>query len=1008
MEKADRLKEILRTMFQLDRGDLDFGLYRIMNLKAEEITDFLDNELLPQVKTVLTEDTIDRRAVYEKELADAKLNSVTETDVFNHLANFFARYYDEGDFMSLRRYSGGGQPTYLIPYNGEETKLHWANSDQYYIKTTENYSSYVFTVGPGVEMRHIRFEIAEAQNKNDNVKEANNKQRRFLLVEGKNSNAVAIHENVLVVTFKHRSLTENENKIYPGNVNRQQERINEAIANRILKALPPDWLTLLTASAPTETKPNRTILDKHLATYTAKNSFDYFIHKDLGGFLRRELDLYLKCEVLNLDDLTLNDANRFHRALARTRAIRQIGHKIIDFLAQLENFQKQLWLKKKFVLETHYCVTLDLVPEQLYIEVVSNKSQLEEWIKLFAINEINGDFANSNIGYTDPLTAEFLKTNPYLVLDTRHFDCDFTDRLLKALSELAPLEEQLDGLLVHGENFHALRLLKEKYRGKVKCIYIDPPYNTSASAILYKNDYKDSSWLSLMENRLSISKILLSRNGVICCAIDDEEMPRLRLVLERIFERELGVVSVRSNPAGRKSSGQFSPTHEYALFYGNSAAVPGALSKTNAELSRFPFEDDKGRYAWANLIRSGSGDRRIDRPKMYFPIYVTLDDKIRIPEMNWNEDKGEYEILQQTREQETAVWPIRIQNGTVIEKRWHRGWKSIKSELSEYRIRRNGADDIIVDFKTRMDMTSMPRTWWHDKKYASANLGAKMLKDLFGSKEFDFAKAIHLVEDCLRASICDSRSVVFDYFAGSGTTGHAVINLNREDRGNRKCVLVEVGHHFDSVLIPRMKKVIYSPDWKEGKPLSRNGSTHFFKYIRLESYEDTLDSLELTPKTSTQQELLKQNPTLSEDYRLRYALGEETTDSACLLGKDFTDPFTYTLSIVRDGVRSEVPVDLPETFNLLIGLRLESRQWLDGVLTNTGTDANGVKSLVLWRNLNEVDNSKLEDWFTAQQDMFSKFNNIFVNGDHTLNALKQANDNWTAKSIEPVFRELMF
>ena len=167
------------------------------------------------------------------------------------------------------------------------------------------------------------------------------------------------------------------------------------------------------------------MLDKHLATYTAKNSFDYFIHKDLGGFLRRELDLYLKTDVLNLDDLAAGDTLRLQRALARTRAVRHVADKIIIFLAQIEDFQKQLWLKKKFVLETQYCVTLDRVPETLYPEIAADKAQHDEWLKLFAIDEIEGDLANSNTGYTNPPTVEFLKTNPYLVLDTRHFDRDF-------------------------------------------------------------------------------------------------------------------------------------------------------------------------------------------------------------------------------------------------------------------------------------------------------------------------------------------------------------------------------------------------------------------------------------------------------------------------------------------------------------------------------------------------------------------------------------------------------
>ena len=1039
-EKFDRLKGILRTMFQLDRGDLDFGLYRIMNLKAREITDFLDNDLLPQVQTALAGNAADRLAELEKELAQAreqardlrvdpettprvkelkqqlaevKADTAAETEVYNHLANFFARYYDEGDFMSLRRYSGGGQSSYLIPYNGEEVKLHWANADQYYIKSTENYASYVFTVGSGAEKRRVRFEIAKADNEKDNVKEASGKQRRFVLADGESAKTIESDNGELVIRFEHRPLTAGEKQTYPSS-SKQQDRINEASAGRILKALEADWLALLATRAPTESNPDRTVLDKHLATYTAKNSFDYFIHKDLGGFLRRELDLYLKNDVLNVDDLAAGDTARLNRALARMRATRHVAEKIITFLAQIEDFQKQLWLKKKFVLDTQYCVTLDRVPEALYAEIAANEAQHEEWVKLFAIDEIEGDLTNGNTGYTNPLTVEFLKANPYLVLDTRHFDQDFTDRLLAALSESGPLDEQLDGLLVHGENFQALNLLQARYRERVQCVYIDPPYNTDASAILYKNDYKDSSWLSLISDRSTLARACLTNDGILCAAIDDEEMSLLRLIMRNLFERELGIVSVRSNPAGRKSRGQFSPAHEYALFFGNAAAVPGTLDKTEGELARYPLADEEGRYAWNNLIRHGSGDRRQDRPTMFYPIYVSKNDTLRVPAMEWDGAKQEYTVLEGPRKEESAVWPTATEDGNLVEKRWHRGPERVTAMPSDYRIRRSeegeahGNNGIKIDFKIRIDMNSMPRTWWDDTKYASANLGAKTLKDLFGEKDFDFAKAIGLVEDCLRASACDSRSVVLDFFAGSGTTGHAVINLNREDGGGRKYILVEVGRHFDTVLLPRLKKVTYSPDWKDGKPISRDGSTQFFKYIRLESYEDTLDSLELRPLSDEGEELLARNATLAEDYRLRYALGEETAGSACLLGKHFLDPFAYTLSVVRDGVRRQAPVDLPETFNYLIGLRVESRQRINGVLAITGTDTEGKRCLLLWRNLSELDNAALEAWFRRHRPKFGSLDLIYVNGDHTLNALRDEAKQWTAQATEPILRELMF
>ncbi len=1028
-------------------------------MKAGEIEAFLDRDLLPQVKEVLAGVADEDRIALEEALAEArqrarqlgvdpeetpkvrklraklaapKADADAEAAVYGHLATFFARYYREGDFMSLRRYAGGGRTTYLIPYDGEEVKLHWANADQYYIKTTESYASYAFAAGEGEAARRVRLEIAAADNEKDNVKAAEGKQRRFVLAQG--GDAIAHDGADLVVRFEHRPLTDAEKKTWPGNGARQQERIDEASAARVLGTLDGDWRALLAAPAPTETDPERTLLAKHIARYTAKNSFDYFIHKDLGGFLRREFDLYLKTEVLNLDDLAAGDADRLRRALARMRAVRHVAEKIVAFLAQLEDFQKRLWLKKKFVLETQWCVTLDRVPEALWPEIAANEAQRREWVELFAIDEVAGDpdgrgsgdgpflFEDASARYGDeigdgePLSAAFLKGNTHLVLDTRHFDTGFRDRLLAALSDAGPLDEQTDGLLIHGENFQALNLLQARYAGQVKCVYVDPPYNTDSSPIMYKNDLKDSSYLSLMEDRLRLAKSILMNNGILCCAIDDEEVNNLRILLSQVFDKEIGIAPVRSTPIGRTSRGKLSPTHEYALFYGSNGAVPGSLEKTEKQKDRYPYSDRQGRYAWRNLIRTGTNDLRVDRPKQYYPIYVGADNKLRIPKMKWREDELKYEILEHAAENETVVWPIGGNGGEKIEKRWERGWERVAKEIeipNEYRVRREvddtGEERVHIDFVQRMDPSSAPKTWWGDAKYASSNYGAMVLKDLFGASSFDFAKSVSLVKDCILASGGgEERTQVVDFFAGSGTTGQAVIDLNRENGGERKYILVEMGNHFDTVMLPRLKKVAYSPDWNAGKPVARDkGVSHLVRYVRLESYEDTLDGLVLAPPEGDL--LAGSAPALAEDYRLRYALGAETAASPCLLGGAFADPFAYTLSVVRDGARRETPADLPETFNLLLGLRVESRRRIDGVLAIAGRDSQGQRCLILWRNLKTMDNDALEGWFAGHRAYLpDALDLVYVNGDHTLNAIRQEDETWTAETIEPLFRELMF
>jgi adenine-specific DNA-methyltransferase len=285
------------------------------------------------------------------------------------------------------------------------------------------------------------------------------------------------------------------------------------------------------------------------------------------------LDFYIKNEVMHLDDVERESAPRVEQYLSKIKIIRKIGGKIINFLAQLEDFQKKLWLKKKFVVETSYCIAVGCIPGEYYPKVAANEAQCEEWTQLLAIDENKGD--RSTHANAKKLTPEFLKAHPTLVVDTRHYDNDFNAQLLGTIEEL---DEQTDGVLVHSDNSPALLLMQARYRKRFQCIYIDPPYNTDASSILYKNDYKHSSWLSLIDDRIAAASALLKHDGILCLAIDDEEVSEARRVLDSLFTKWIGVAVVRSNPQSRKTKGKFSPAHEYALFLGaSSEAVPGLL-----------------------------------------------------------------------------------------------------------------------------------------------------------------------------------------------------------------------------------------------------------------------------------------------------------------------------------------------------------------------------------------------------------------------------------------------
>jgi adenine-specific DNA-methyltransferase len=251
-----------------------------------------------------------------------------------------------------------------------------------------------------------------------------------------------------------------------------------------------------------------------------------------------------------------------------------------------------------------------------------------------------------------------------------------------------------------------------------------------------------------------------------------------------------------------------------------------------------------------------------------------------------------------------------------------------------------------------------------------------------------------------------------DFFAGSGTSGHAILNLNRRDVGKRRFVLVEVGEYFDTVLVPRIKKVVYSKDWKGGKPVSREGISHMFKVLRLESYEDTLNNLELQ-RTEARQSLLEQHCAFREDYMLHYMLDVESRGSASLLNLDrFEDPFNYKLNIATGTAGETKPkvVDLVETFNYLIGLRVKTIDHIGDVRVVTGLSPQGERVLILWRKTKEVDNDALDAWFRKQgyNTKDQEYDVIYVNGDNNLENLKKPDQTWKVRIIEEEFLRRMF
>ena len=256
----------------------------------------------------------------------------------------------------------------------------------------------------------------------------------------------------------------------------------------------------------------------------------------------------------------------------------------------------------------------------------------------------------------------------------------------------------------------------------------------------------------------------------------------------------------------------------------------------------------------------------------------------------------------------------------------------------------------------------------------------------------------------------DKNVTVLDYFGGSGSTVHSVIGYNRADNGNRKYITMDMGSHFETVLFPRIEKVIYSEDWKDGKPVSRKGISQCFKYIRLEQYEDTLNNLQ--PKNQ-RLEFDNENGKgdFEETYFLRYMLDTETKGDLFNL-EWFKNPFAMSIKTTKDNELVDTHVDMVETFNYLIGLNVETLRYpKDGYCVVEGTTHIGnERTLVIWRNCNKVSNEDLNEFFRKQAycTTDSEFDKIYVNGDNTLPNIKTDEEHWKVVLIEEEFKKRMF
>ncbi len=413
-------------------------------------------------------------------------------------------------------------------------------------------------------------------------------------------------------------------------------------------------------------------------------------------------------------------------------------------------------------------------------------------------------------------------------------DCEQNIPVLKEVKakRIISDEKNPNNLLIEGDNYHSLSVLNYTHKKKIDLIYIDPPYNTGASVWKYNNDYVDkedayrhSKWLSLMRHRLNIAKELLKDDGFFVCAIDHNELFTLGVLLDKIFgeENRLGVVSVVHQARGRWMDKNFSASNEFMLVYSKTKGTNIQNVVIDPEKKeKFTLQDEKGLYYLKDYIvvqGGGGGVTREDKPNFWYPIYVSKD----LKKVSLEKKDGYEKVLPITDSGRELTW-ITIPK-TFLE-RFNDGEVEIKREKGK-----------IVIYRKFREQQIIP-THWIDSRYNATSHGTLLLEKILGKNIFDYPKSLYLLVDILKLTTKED-SVVLDFFAGSGTTGHAVLELNKEDGGNRKFILCTnnennngngTGGIAESVCYPRIKNVIKGyKDKKNEKVAGLGGNLSYYQ-----------------------------------------------------------------------------------------------------------------------------------------------------------------------------------
>jgi adenine specific DNA methylase Mod len=647
-------------------------------------------------------------------------------EMFDKLYSFFKTYFSESGSIYFS-YTPLKSKVYEQVYtNNKDVALFWKTQMLYYVKTDKIWKNLTIDFDEDGISYKIHFDVSKLEHKKGNEK-------KEIIYELKNIKDKEITFNVFY-----------------------SERGKKTKTIDILREFKKKKIFIEEEG-----------LNKAFRIFEKQNEVDFFINKNAEKFLKEQFDLWIKNYLLDEESLFEE------RRLKELKALKEIAYKVIDFVAQFEDELVKIWNKPKFVLNSNYVITLDRIAKKkegikLIQEILKHKNfeaQVKEWQELGIIGK---DFKPKEILINNLNGKGLNKKYQFLPIDTKHFDENIK---LELLSLFDDLDNALDGWLIHSENYQALKTILPKFQEQVQTIYIDPPFNLGTNAdFLYNVNYKDSNWITLLENRLNLARDLLNEKGSIFVRCDYNGNMYVRLLMNQIFGEEnfRNEIAVKRTANLKGESGKFHTAWESLYFFGKTEKIL---------FNGFRKLKPESEWKWVEMHLPGS---RKDESLLYRVFFAK---RIKAPEG----------------------------------RRWTLSQEAIDNAISKGLIK--------IDKKT-----GMPKflTKWE-------TLGSNWT-DISGyspTHNFTTENSEQLLQRVIE-STSNKDDLILDFFLGSGTTTAVAHKLGRKWLG------IEMGEHFYSVVLPRMKKVLAYDKSGISKEVKEYKGGGFFKYYDLEQYEQTL------------------------------------------------------------------------------------------------------------------------------------------------------------------------